>query len=215
MRLVLGAVLVTILAGSAHAQPASPAPAGTSPSPTPQTIADGASPAPSGTPAPSATPVPPPPPDAPSATPNPAAEFLVGGAAGTAGLFAGAFAGYGLQCAVGCHGDLAGLEGLLLGAALGLTTATAAGVAYTGSDREHAGSFGWAWLGAAAGASGAALAARRLDSEMAVAIVIGGAALGGTVAFDLTRTRRRPQAAVRLVPLISSGGVQLALVGAR
>jgi len=136
-------------------------------------------------------------------------------------LFAGAFVGWSVHCAIGCHNGvdddagLAGLEGLLLGAAIGLTTATAAGVAYTGSDREHAGSFGWAWLGAAAGGTAAVYAARRLDSEGAVALVIGGAALGGTVVFDLTRTRRKPATAVRLVPLITRGGVQLALVGAR
>jgi len=223
MRLVLGAVLVAILTGSAHAQGASPspAPAGASPSPTSQANADGASSAPAGAPPSTVRPVPPPPPDGPHAAPNPIAEFLVGGAAGTAGLFVGAFVGWGVHCAIGCHaalGDAAGvegLEGLLLGAAIGLTTATAAGVAYTGSDREHAGSFGWAWFGAIAGATGAAFVARRFDSESALALMIGGATLGSTVAFNLTRTRRRPSTAVRLVPLISGGGVQLALVGVR
>jgi hypothetical protein len=126
-----------------------------------------------------------------------------------------------VHCAISCRNNLdedaglAGLEGLLLGAAIGLTTATAAGVAYTGSDREHAGSFGWAWLGAAAGGTAAVYAARRFNSEGAVALVIGGAALGGTVAFELTRTPRKPSTAVRLVPLITGGSVQLALVGAR
>jgi hypothetical protein len=159
--------------------------------------------------------VPPPPPDRAHAGPNPVAEFLVGGAAGAAGLFVGAFVGYEVDCARACHGDdFGGFEGLLLGGAIGLTTATAAGVAYTGSDREHAGSFVWAWLGAAAGATGAAYALRRLNNESAVALLIGGAALGSTVVFDLTRTRR-PSTAVRLVPLISGGGVQLALVGVR
>ncbi|HEX3477453.1 MAG TPA: hypothetical protein VHT91_20660 [Kofleriaceae bacterium] len=213
MRLVVGAVLVAILAGSAHAQSASPAPGGTSAPPTSPAIADGA-PTPAGAPPFATAPVPPPPPDRPHAATNPVVEFLVGGAAGAAGLFVGAYAGYELHCAVGCRGDFAGLEGLLLGGALGLTTGAAAGVAATGSDREHKGSFAWAWLGAAAGATGAAYATRRFNSESAVALMIAGAALGGTVAFDLTRTRR-PSTAVRLVPLISGGGVQLALVGAR
>jgi hypothetical protein len=158
--------------------------------------------------------VPPPPPDRPHASPNPVAEFLLGGVAGAAGMFAGGYIGYKLDCPSGCSNDFGGLGGLLWGAALGLTTATAAGVAYTGSDREHTGSFVWAWLGAAAGVTGVAYAARRWDNESVVALMIGGAALGGTVAFELTRTRR-PSTAVRLVPLISGGGVQLALVGAR
>lgn len=66
----------------------------------------------------------------------------------------------------------------------------------------------------ATGATGAAYALHRLDNEEAVAFVIASAALGGTLAFDLTRTRR-PSTAVRLVPLITGGGVQLAIVGAR
>jgi hypothetical protein len=45
--------------------------------------------------------------------------------------------------------------------------------------------------------------------------MIGGAALGGTVAFERTRHRRSPSTAIRLVPLITGSGVQLALVGAR
>jgi hypothetical protein len=226
MRLVLGAVLVTILAGSAHAQGASaspaaagasPSPADTSPSSTSPAIADGAA----VTPPSAVSPLPPSPLDGSRATANPVAEFLLGGAAGTAGLFAGAFLGWGVHCTIGCHnssGDnagLPGLGGLLLGAAIGLTTSTAAVVAYTGSDREHAGSFGWAWLGAAAGGTAAVYAARRWDGEGAIALVIGGAALGSTVVFNLTRTRRGPSTAVRLVPLITGGGVQLALVGAR
>ena len=225
MRLVLGAVLVTILAGSAHAQSASPAPAA-SPPPASPASADGASPAPAVTPPPAGPPAPavtppsavpparPPRPDGPYVAPNPVAEFLIGGAAGTAGLFAGGYASYELACANGCD-DFVGLGGFLVGAALGLTTATAAGVALTGSDRDHEGSYGWAWLGAAAGATGAAFATSGVDGETAVAFMIGGAALGATVAFDLTRTRRKPSTALRLVPLISGGGVQLVLVGAR
>lgn len=213
MRLVLGAVLVTILAGSAHAQSASPAPVAAPPPASPAS-ADGASPAPAVTP-PSAVPLARPPrPDGPYVAPNPVAEFLIGGAAGTVGLFAGGFASYGLVCANGCD-DVVALGGFFVGAALGLTTATAAGVALTGSDRDHEGSFGWAWLGAAAGATAAVFATRQVDGETAVAFMIGGAALGSTVLFDLTRTRRKPSTAVRLVPLITGGGVQLTLVGVR
>lgn len=217
MRLVLGAVLITILAGSAHAQSASASagPTGTPPSPTPA-VADGASPAPGLTPPSATPPVPPPPPDTPRVTLRPAGEVVVGGLLGTAGLFGGAFAGFAVNCALGCPGDFGGLEGVLIGAALGLSTATAVGVVLAGSDRDHTGSFGWAWLGAAAGGTVAGLAAARVHSEMeALVIVTGGAALGATIGFELTRTRSRPRAAVRLVPLITSGGVQLALVGAR
>jgi hypothetical protein len=226
MRLVLGAVLVLvmILAGSARAQgtPAGPPPAGTSSSPTTPPIADGAGPVTAGPPAPALTPpsatppVPPPPPDAPQLTLRPAAEVVVGGLLGTAGLVGGAFGGFALQCTIGCHGDFAGIEGLLLGAALGLATGTAAGVELAGSDHQHTGSFGWTWLGAVGGGAAGLLAAGRADNgTQATVIVIGGAALGATIAFELTRTRRGPSTAVRLVPLISGGGVQLALVGAR
>jgi hypothetical protein len=153
--------------------------------------------------------------DPPHAGPSPVAEVLIGGVAGAAGLFVGAFVGYEVHCMLGCHGDFAGLPGLLIGSAIGLPTGAAAGVTYAGSDRDHAGSYVWAWLGAVAGATGALYATRRFTSEESIAFMIGGAALGGTVVFDLTRTRRRSSTAVRLVPLISGGGVQLALVGVR
>jgi hypothetical protein len=216
MRLVLGAALVAILAGSAHAQSASPAPGGASPPPVNPASADGASPAPAVTPPSAVAPVPHPRPDRPYVAPNPVAEFLIGGAAGTVGLFAGAYAGGFAGYELFGHDEVAGIAGAFVGAALGLTTATAAGVALTGSDRDHEGSYGWALLGAAAGATGAAFATSQVDGETAAAfIIIGGAALGATVVFDLTRTRRKPSTAVRLVPLISGGGVQLTLVGVR
>jgi hypothetical protein len=226
MRLVLGALLVAALAGSAHAQGASAAPGEppASPDRAPTSLAapPPAPPAPvtPGAPPATVTPAPPLRPADPADTsPNPAVQFLVGGVAGTLGLFAGAVAGYGVHCMLGCHsidGSIDGIQGLLIGAAIGLPTATAAGVMYGGFDRDHAGSFGWTWLGAAAGGTAAAIATRRVDNgEMATAIVVAGAALGGTIAFDLSRTRRRPSTAIRVVPLISGGSVQLALVGAR
>jgi hypothetical protein len=215
MRLVLGAALVAILAGSAHAQSASPAPGGASPPPVNPASADGTSPAPAVTPPSAVAPVPHPRPDRPYVAPNPVAEFLIGGAAGTVGLFAGAYAGAFAGYELFGHDEIAGLAGAYVGLALGLTTATAAGVALTGSDRDHAGSYGWAWLGAAVGATGAAFATSQADGNVVIASMIGGAALGATVMFDLTRTRRKPSTAVRLVPLISGGGVQLTLVGVR
>jgi hypothetical protein len=214
-----------ILAGSARAQSpnAGPAPTGTPSSATTPPLADGAGPVPAGAPAPALTPpsatppLPPPPPDAPRLTLRPAAEVVVGGLLGTAGLVGGALGGFVLQCTLGCHGDFAGIEGLLLGAALGLATGTAAGVELAGSDHQNTGSFGWTWLGAVGGGTAGVFAAARADGNgtQATVMVVGGAALGATIAFELTRTRRGPSTAVRLVPLVSGGGVQLALVGAR
>ena len=203
MRLAVGTVLIAaVLAGRAHAQaldtdaPAQPplSPPGlVAPIPPPAT--------------------PPAPPVTPDGAPRMFVEVLLGGVAGTAGLFTGGAIGYGIECARSCHDD-SRFYGLLVGGAIGLTAATSAGVMYAGYDRGHDASSVLTWLGTVAGGAAGAIAVSRSDGgAAAVALVVTSAALGGAAMYTLSRTRRPSAAQVHLVPLVGQGGLQLSLVG--
>lgn len=155
---------------------------------------------------------------APDTAPNPVAQVLFAGVFGTAGVFVGGFAGYSIECAGGCRGDFGGLGGALVGAAIGATLGTAAGVMVGGSDRDHEGSFGATLFGTALGGAATAIAVDHVHSTAAgLALVFAGATLGGTVMFDLTRTRvargsPAPGTRVALVPAVTGRSVGLSLV---
>jgi len=148
-------------------------------------------------------------------SPNFVVEVVVGGVFGVAGLFGGGVLGEKLDCASGCPGDLGGLGGALLGAGLGLTIATTAGVALVGRDDKHDVSIALTWLGTVVGGVAGTIAAARIASGNAagaIAILTTSTALGGTLMLHASRTTRRPKTAIRLAPL-TGGSVGLSLVG--
>jgi hypothetical protein len=142
-------------------------------------------------------------------------QIAIGAALGVGGLFGGAYLGYKLDCGSSCGGDFAGFRGLVVGAALGLTIATTAGVAIIGSDDEHDPSIGLTWLGTVIGGSLGLLGAIRLsgDSPAASTLVLAtSTAMGGALMFHVTRTRKRPKAVLRMVPVTADRAVGLSLV---
>jgi hypothetical protein len=143
-----------------------------------------------------------------------ASQILIGGVLGVGGLFAGGYLGYKLDCRSDCGGDLAGFRGLLVGAALGLTIATTAGVAIIGSDDEHEPSIGLTWLGTVIGGSLGLLGAIRVGESPAASITVLAAstAMGGALMFHVTRARKRPRTVLRLAPLTADRAVGLSLI---
>lgn len=142
------------------------------------------------------------------------AQFLVGSVAGFGGLWAGGLIGYGLECASGCDHDLGGLLGALVGAGIGVPTGATIGVMIAG-DRDHEASGALTFIGSALGSvAGWYLASGMFDeSAFGTTVVVGAtSALGGTLMYRLTRTRKKPSSALRVVPL-GGNTVGLSIVG--
>jgi hypothetical protein len=141
-------------------------------------------------------------------------EVVVGGALGIGGLYGGGYLGYKLDCAKGCPGEYGGLGGLFWGGALGLTITATAGVMIVGIDDEHRSSIGLTWIGTVLGGVVGGLAAAKLTESItgATVLVATGTALGGSLMFHATRTRRRAPG-LQLVPFAGDGSVGLSLVG--
>jgi hypothetical protein len=148
-----------------------------------------------------------------SDTTNVALQILVGGALGAGGLFAGGYLGYKIDCRPDCR-DLAGFGGLIVGAGLGLTVVTTAGVAIIGIDDEHEPSIALTWIGTVIGGSLGLLGAMRVDESPVASITVLAAstAIGGALMYHLTRARKRPKTAFRLLPLTADRAVGLSLV---
>jgi hypothetical protein len=142
-------------------------------------------------------------------------EVVTGGALGIGGLYGGGYLGYKLDCAKGCPGEYGGLGGLMLGAALGLTITATAGIVLVGNDNEHRSSVGLTWLGTVLGGVAGGVAAAKVTGENIVGstiVLAAGTALGGSLMFHATRTRRRATE-MRVVPFAGDGSVGLSLVG--
>lgn len=143
-------------------------------------------------------------------------QVTIGGALGIGGLYAGAYLGYKADCANGCPGEFGGLGGIIMGGALGLTISTTTGVMLAGMGDDHRGSAGLTWVGTAIGALLGGLAASKLTGESVVGgtvVVATSTALGGTLLYHATRSRRRPTTALQLVPLAAGSSVGVALAG--
>ena len=131
------------------------------------------------------------------------AQFIVGSVGGFGGLWSGGLIGYSLECASGCDRDLGGLLGALVGAGIGVPTGATIGVVLT-DDRDHEGSGALTFIGSALGSvAGWYLASGMFDdSAFGTTVVVGAtSALGGTLMYRLTRTRKTSASALRVVPL--------------
>ncbi|HEY0985496.1 MAG TPA: hypothetical protein VGD80_00540 [Kofleriaceae bacterium] len=142
------------------------------------------------------------------------AQFIVGSVGGFAGLWGGGIIGYGLQCALGCDQEFGGLAGALVGAGIGVPTGATIGVAIAG-DGEHEASSALTFVGSALGSIGGWYLASGIleDSAFGGTVIVGAAsALGGTLMYQLTRTRKSSASALRVVPL-GGATVGLSVVG--
>ncbi|MGI9176020.1 MAG: hypothetical protein ACR2GR_11950 [Rhodothermales bacterium] len=131
-----------------------------------------------------------------------AAGALAGAGAGLAGGFIGAALS---SCG---NGDfLCGLEGAALGILLGEVIGSTAGVYLAGRTAETTSSIGFTLLGSVAGLSASILLASAVSSSdyFVVPVLLLGAPVGATLAYNLRRRYRNPSQQSGLLNLDRSG----------
>lgn len=136
------------------------------------------------------------------------AEAGLGTAFALGGGLGGAFIGMSLEVSNGCHNEMCGLGGLVIGGAAGLMFATPVGVYLAGSAGDETGSLGATVGGSVIGSLAGAGLAAGIGGDAIVPLLVAGPVIGSMVGFNLTRDysashKRRSHV---VVPVASAGG---------
>ncbi len=143
-------------------------------------------------------------------------EFAIGSLFAVGGTLGGAYLGYGIETANGCHGEWCGFGGILLGGLAGLTFVTPLGVYLVGNSAGETGSLGatigCSVLGLLAGGGAAAMIQ---DEDVAPVLVFAGPVVGSMIGFNLTRryVEKKPARAWAPVANVSHGTASFGVVG--
>ena len=130
------------------------------------------------------------------------AAFAIGGGVG------GAYIGMSLEVSNGCHNELCGLGGLLVGGAAGLMFVTPVGVYLAGSAGDETGSLGATVGGSVLGSLAGAGLAAGIGGDAVAPLLVAGPVIGSMIGFNLTRdySASHKKRSRVVVPVASANG---------
>jgi hypothetical protein len=143
-------------------------------------------------------------------------EALIGGVFSVGGAIGGAYVGYSVETQDGCHQELCGLGGAIVGGIAGLAFVTPLGVYMVGSADGQTGSFAATLGGSLVGTLAGIVAVGASEGEDgSLVLLVAGPVVGSMIGFNLTRKydeghKRRNWAPVASV---THGNTTFGLVG--
>jgi hypothetical protein len=134
-------------------------------------------------------------------------ELLLGSLFAAGGAIGGAYAGYALETADGCHDEWCGIGGIILGGTIGMTFVAPVGVYLAGSHSGETGSLGATIGGSVVGTLCGIGALALAQNEAGGVLFFAGPVVGSIVGFNLSRRYERPRTRqARWLPTATANG---------